>query len=29
MIAQQASLVVDTRNAMKEFRNARAAIVTL
>jgi UDP-N-acetyl-D-glucosamine dehydrogenase len=29
MIAQQASLVVDTRNAMKQFRNARAAIVTL
>ena len=29
MIAQQASLVVDTRNAMRDFRNARAAIVTL
>jgi len=29
MIAQQASLVVDTRNAMKQFRGARAAIVTL
>ena len=29
MIAQQASLVVDTRNAMKQFRDARAAIVTL
>jgi UDP-N-acetyl-D-glucosamine dehydrogenase len=29
MIAQQASLVVDTRNAMKHFRNARATIVTL
>ena len=29
MIARQASLVVDTRNAMKQFRDARAAIVTL
>ena len=29
LIAQQASLVVDTRNAMKHFRGARAAIVTL
>jgi UDP-N-acetyl-D-glucosamine dehydrogenase len=29
MIAQQASLVVDTRNAMKHFRDARATIVTL
>jgi len=29
MIARQASLVVDTRNAMKQFRGARAAIVTL
>ena len=29
LIAQQASLVVDTRNAMKQFRNARATIVTL
>jgi UDP-N-acetyl-D-glucosamine dehydrogenase len=29
MIAQQASLVVDTRNAMKQFRNAQATIVTL
>ena len=29
MIAQQASLVVDTRNAMKQFRAARATIVTL
>jgi UDP-N-acetyl-D-glucosamine dehydrogenase len=29
LISQQASLVVDTRNAMKHFRGARAAIVTL
>ena len=28
-IAERASLVVDTRNAMKKFRGARASIVSL